>query len=116
LLVSVRRVIPVKTRNTMVQTTIVDASQATLSQAHSRVVAGISQLESNAEASSHVTATLVAGANVVVHGLGRIPQACQVTPTTASTSFAFALTSADDKSATITTVGPTQTNCTIRFS
>lgn len=66
--------------------------------------------------SNIVTATLVAGPNVLNHGLGRKPQHCAVTPTNASTSFAWALTSSDTKQATITTVGPTQTNALVSFS
>lgn len=99
---------------TMVQTSLVGESAGT-SQAHARVMEGIAQLEGQTTPRSKVTATLVAGANTVTHGLGRQPTAVHVTPTTASATFSYALTSADPVQAVVTTVGTTQTNATLVF-
>ena len=56
------------------------------------------------------TITLVVGINVVNHGLGRTPKGATVTPTVADASFAWALTTADNGTATITVVGVKQPN------
>jgi hypothetical protein len=101
--------------NTMVQTTLVDESDST-SNAHSRVIAGIEQLEAQSQPRSKVTATLTTGTNVVNHGLGRKPLAVHVTPSVLASDFFYAMTSADAKQATIMTQGTTQTNCTLEFS
>lgn len=87
-----------------------------VNQAQSRLSAGVQQLESAQRPRSKATATLTAGANTVTHGLGRVPTSCHVTPTTADATFAYALTSADEKQAVITTVGGTQTNAVLEFS
>ena len=102
--------------NRMVQTSVTDLDPSTVGQAHARVVEGIEQLEGNQSARSKVTASLVAGANIVNHGLGRVPTAVHVTPTAAAADFGYAMTSADTKQATITTVGTTQPNATLEFS
>jgi len=113
---AVRRGKPAPVRNTMLTSSLVDGDPAAIAQSHQRLAAGIDQLERNQRARSKATATLVAGDNVVNHGLGRVPTACTVTPTVADASFAWALTAADDKQATITTVGTTQTNATLEFA
>lgn len=99
----------------MVKTTIVGGDSG-VNQAQSRLIAGVDQLEGAHQERSKATATLTAGANTVTHGLGRTPTACHVTPTTADATFAYALTSADDKQAVITTVGGTQTDAVLEFS
>lgn len=111
--VSIQKRPPIVTA--MVKTTLVGGDSG-VNQAQSRLVAGVDQLEKAQRARSKATATLVAGANTVAHGLGRTPTACHVTPTTADATFAYALTSADDKQAVITTVGGTQTDAVLEFS
>lgn len=85
-------------------------------QAHDRTERAVEILEQSRQTRSSIIVTsLVAGPNVVNHGLGRTPRGCHVTPTTASVAFAWALTAATPTQATITTVGPTQTNAPVEF-
>jgi hypothetical protein len=115
---SVQNKPPSPQRNTMLATKFgveVEEQDPAHSQAHDRQTAAISELERIRAVRSTIAATLKAGANVVNHGLGRTPKGCNVTPTTADATFAYALTAADGRTATITTVGGTQTNCTVEF-
>ena len=50
-------------------------------------------------------ASLVVGDNRISHGLARVPTGATVTPTVADATFAWALTAADNRTATITVVG-----------
>lgn len=112
---SVRRRLPPRVKNTMVQTTLVDVDAAT-SQSHQRLVAGIEELESGQNDRSKVTATLAAGSNIVNHGLGRKPTAVHVTPTVVDAGFGYALSQADTKQATVITTGSTQPSAVLEFS
>lgn len=58
---------------------------------------------------------LEVGANRVIHNLGRKPIGVAVTPTVADATFAWALTSADERIAIITTVGIDQPKATLDF-
>lgn len=56
------------------------------------------------------TVSLVVGLNVVSHGLNRTPKGATVTPTVADATFAWAMTAADNGTATIKVVGVNQPN------
>lgn len=60
--------------------------------------------------------SLAVGVNVINHGLGRKPRGAQVTPTVANATWAYALTSADTKQATLTCIGVAQPNAYVEFS
>ena len=64
---------------------------------------------------SSTVVNLVVGANVINHGLGRKPRGAQITPSVADATWAFALTAADDRQATITCVGVAQPNAFVEF-
>lgn len=61
------------------------------------------------------TVNLVVGDNRVIHGLGIVPHGCILTPTAADATFAWAMTSRDDKQAVITVVGVAQTGARLSF-
>lgn len=77
--------------------------------------AAIQRLEAGLRTRTLVVWDLVVGTNRVPHNLGRRPRHCHITPTVASAAFAYALTSADDKIATIDVVGLDQTGAGIAF-
>jgi hypothetical protein len=84
-----------------VQRQLADASQRAADQLHDR---------------NGVFVSLIVGANTITHGLGRKPRGVAVTPTVADASWAYALTRADAKQATVTCVGVAQPNAYVEFS
>lgn len=60
-------------------------------------------------ARAYLTADLATGANRINHGLGRTPRGVNLTPTSASAAFGWAMTAADERTVTITVVGGPQT-------
>ena len=62
---------------------------------------------------ARITADLIVGTNRLVHNLGRKPQHVTLMPTTADATFAWCVTSMDDKQVTITVVGVAQTDASI---
>jgi hypothetical protein len=66
--------------------------------------------------SSVVDVDLVVGANRINHNLGRRPGHVSVMPTTADATFAWAVTSTDDRQIVITVVGVAQTGASVEIS
>ena len=62
---------------------------------------------------NQITVTLPVGATRINHGLGRKAQGCSVTPSVADATWAWAMTAADDKTITLTTVGVAQPNARV---
>jgi hypothetical protein len=67
-------------------------------------------LDARVRARDVQTVNLTVGANRLNHGLGRKALGCTITPTVADPTWAWAMTAADDKQLTITTVGVPQPN------
>lgn len=65
--------------------------------------------------SSRVTVDLVVGDNLVPHRLGITPRRCDVTPTVADASFAWAMTARNERTATITVVGIDMPSAELEF-
>lgn len=99
----------------LVTGSLADDSPEAISRLISDVATAHRDLADRVRERSTVTVTLAAGATVINHGLGRRPQGASVTPTVADAAFAWALTSANDKQATITTVGATQPDAPVEF-
>lgn len=78
--------------------------------------AAIGRLEGAGVARALLVVDLALGANVVNHRLGRRPRHAHVTPTTADATFAYALTAADTRQATITVVGVAQPGAGLELS
>jgi hypothetical protein len=55
-----------------------------------------------------LTRDLVVGDTIITHGLGRTPTGCNITPTVASASWAWALKTKSPTQLTITTIGVNQ--------
>lgn len=64
---------------------------------------------------SAVQVDLRVGSNRVVHNLGRKPRGATVTPTVADATFAWALTSADERTAVIAVAGIAQDRAWLEF-
>lgn len=62
-----------------------------------------------------VVRDLFVGANVINHGLGRKPRGAAVSPTVANATWAWALTAADARQATITCIGVAQPGAAVEF-
>jgi hypothetical protein len=62
-----------------------------------------------------VVVSLAIGATRINHGLGRKAHGCTVTPTVADATWAWAMTAADDKQITITTIGAAQPNASVEI-
>lgn len=77
-----------------------DASQRAADQLHDRSIR---------------TVDLIVGDNVINHGLGRKPLAVSITPTVANAGWAWALTKADGRQATITCIGIAQPGAAVEF-
>lgn len=56
---------------------------------------------------------LIVGANVLDHELGRVPAGATVSPTVADATWAWAVTSRDDRQLTITCVGVAQPSASV---
>jgi len=93
--------------------TLIDADPAKVSRHLSELGAGLDALAARIKDRDHATVTLPVGSTRVPHGLGRKAIGCSVTPTTADATWAWAMTAADDKTVTVTTVGVTQTNAIV---
>lgn len=94
----------------------VGADLKSVDRAIAPIADAVSRLDGATKTSSIVVVSLVVGANRVAHNLGRKPRAANVTPTVADATFAWALTAADDKLATITVVGVAQPNAAVEVS
>jgi len=64
---------------------------------------------------STMTVDLVIGDNQIVHNLGRKPEGVSITPSVATIAFAWAMTSADEKLATLSVVGSDMPSAGLRF-
>jgi hypothetical protein len=111
--VSVRQRPRPPVRQQLTTGTLVDGDPAATSRLLSDVGAAVKKLYAVRVATSKVTATLTAGENRVNHGLGRKPSSVTVTPSVADATFAYQLTSSDERQVVITTAGTTQTDATI---
>ena len=80
-----------------------------------RMIGELARLATQPESRSSRTVSLVVGTNRIVHQLGRKPRGCTVTPTVVDASFAWALTSADERIAVITVAGIEQPNAEVEF-
>jgi len=109
---------PPRNIGNMVKRTISSDDPITIGSAHNRVSDAIGRIEGIVQAPRVVRTgiNLLVGANTINHGLGRKPLGCNVTHTTTDAGFDWALTSADDKQATLTVIGAgAQSNCTVEF-
>lgn len=82
----------------------------------------VSELAANAQAQqrsisgrSSVTFDLKVGVNVMNHGLDGKPRGVTVSPTVADATFAYAMTKADDKQATVTVLNVAQPGAGLEF-
>lgn len=82
-------------------------------QAQRQVIDAVQRSADQLRDRASMTMDLAVGANVVNHGLGRAPRGASVSPTVADATWAWALTAADDKQATITCVGVAQPGAAI---
>lgn len=64
---------------------------------------------------SSVTVDLVVGENRVIHNLGRVPRGATVTPTAADATFAWAMTSADERTAVLAVAGVAMDGAEVEF-
>jgi len=101
-------------RTGMLQRTLVGTDPAT-SQAHSVLVDAVTRMEQQLPSRAVAVVDLAAGATTINHGLGRRPRGASVTPTVADATFAWAMTSANEKQAVITCVGTTQPGATVEL-
>ena len=105
------------TRAALLETTLVDGSSEAASRLVDNATKGaISAIEDNQKSRNLVTATLTAGKNVINHGLGRAPTHLHVTLSVPDATFSAALTTADAKQATVTTVGSTAVGARLEFA
>lgn len=93
--------------------TLIDADPSKVSRHLSELAAGLDAATARIKDRDHTTVTLPVGATRVPHGLGRKAIGCSVTPTTADASWAWAMTAADDKTVTVTTIGVAQANAVV---
>lgn len=84
-----------------------DVADAATSRALDAVGRSVAQLEGQGRRWSG-TADLSIGANRVNHGLGRVPRGAVVSPTVADATFAWAMTSADEKQVVLSVIGAAQ--------
>lgn len=77
------------------------------------IAGAVTRIEGQRAARAVLEADLAVGANTMVHGLGRTPAGCHVTPTIAAAGFAWALTNRNEKTLTITIVGTAQAGATV---
>lgn len=80
-----------------------------------QIAEGAQRSSSQIQDRSGSATDLKSGANVINHGLGRKPRGITVTPTVLDASWAYALTSADDRQATITCTGADQPGAFVEF-
>lgn len=79
------------------------------------LTAAVRRLEARQLDRSAQVATLNVGANRLIHLLGRTPVGATVSPTVADTTFAWAMTSADERTAIITVTGVAQPGAGVEF-
>lgn len=92
------------TRSTLVPGKVTDAAT---DRALDAVAAAVNRLEGQTSRSA-VVVDLAVGTNKVTHGLGRTPRGANVTPTVADATYAWALTSANERQVVITVIGAAQ--------
>jgi len=80
-----------------------------------QIAEGAQRSSSQVKDRSGTPVDLKSGANVVNHGLGRKPRGITVTPTVLDAAWAYALTSSDDRQATITCAGSDQPGAFVEF-
>lgn len=98
--------------------TIVGALDPTVVSRHlSELSDAVERNESSAiPTRAQLNVDLAVGDNSINHGLGRRARGCTVTPTVADASWAWAMTSATDKTVTITCVGVAQPNAFVEVT
>lgn len=95
--------------------TLISDDAGAISRHLSELGSSLRRVDGALKQSVTVTATLVAGANRITHGLGHAPRSVHVTLSSPDATFSAALTSADDRQAVVTTVGATATDASLRF-
>lgn len=95
--------------------TLMTADPASVSRHLSDLATAQQATEKRIAGRNQVTVTLPVGATRINHGLGRKALGCNVTPTVADATWAWAMTAADDKQVTITTVGIAQPNARVEI-
>lgn len=84
-----------------------------LARAVSDLATAQQRTEGQREPRARLTVDLQVGENRLVHGLGRAPHGCSVTPTVADATFGWALTERSSTQLTITVVGTGQPSASI---
>jgi hypothetical protein len=81
-----------------------------------RAIGELVRLTAQPQARARVDADLVVGANRITHNLGRTPQHVTLTPTAADATFAWCVTSRDERQMVITVVGIAQPGASLEVS
>lgn len=100
-------------RQQLVTGTLGDADPTTISRLVGEIADAHEDLAARHQPRDQQVADLVVGANVLNHGLGRRPLGCNVTPTVADATFAWAMTARDERTVTITAIGVPQPKATV---
>lgn len=112
---SIRKRTAPPAKQQLVTGTAVNMDPPTVSRLLSELATSQDGMARQIGARSSMTIDLAIGANVVNHGLGGKPRGCSVSPTVADVTFAWAMTSADDKQATISVLNVAQPSAGLDF-
>jgi hypothetical protein len=112
---SVKKLTRPVSKQQLVTGTLGAPDAATQSRMLSELATAHEDLTRNVPERSSMTVNLAVGANIMNHGLGGKPRGASVSPTVADVTFAWAMTAADDKQATITVLNIAQPNAGIEY-
>jgi hypothetical protein len=99
-----RRPVPPRTRAGLMPIKVQDSAT---DRALDELATGVARMQSVGDRIP-ITTDLAIGDNVISHGLGRIPNGVNLTPTVADATFAWALTSSDERKVVINVIGAAQ--------